>query len=358
MLLLGDSLGSNGKEFRRWALEELSAWGKYAYREEDNSLIPMFIDGTSLEGYVLKKDGYYGAKGTIFKARHPQGLEFWAYALACRITGNQFMWEMARSIGKGNNFGDIGLAMSGEPALDRNTDCCDPYAILGFLELHRKTGRTVFLEMASRIGDNILSHRFHNAFFVPSKRHIYARFDALEHLALLHLFVTTESKPRLVPVAWPSDSCFGCDYRERKDEYDIDLIYTLTDSPKPPISLHEAAALGDLKQIKSLLSEGADVNSRERAMWTPLHRAVLNGQAQAVELLLTQWADVNAGNASGASALHYAAEKDHKKIAELLITKKADVNAKDSQGHTPLWHALRKDHTEIAEILRKHGAKE
>jgi pectate lyase len=352
MLQLGDALGTNGEEFRRWALEELTAWGKHAYREEDNSLIPMLIDGISLEGYVLKKDGYYGAKGTVFKARHPQGLEFWAYAMAYRITGNQFMWQIARSIAKGNNFGDIGITMNGETALNGNTECCDPYALLGFLELHLKTDRMIFLDMASRIGDNILKQRFHKGFFVPNEKHIYTRFDSLEHLALLHLFVATESKPRSVPTAWPGESCFACDYRKRKDEYDIDLIYTLTDSLEPPISLHEAAALGDLKKIKSLLSEGVDVNSRERAVWTPLHRAVLSGQTQAVELLLDQGADIDARNSFGASALYYAVEQDHKRTTDLLVAKGADINAKNSSGQTPLDIAVRQGHKDIVELLQ------
>ena len=46
--LLGEMLGSEGEEFTQWALEELTAWGKVAYRKKDNSFIPMLTDGTSL----------------------------------------------------------------------------------------------------------------------------------------------------------------------------------------------------------------------------------------------------------------------------------------------------------------------
>jgi pectate lyase len=49
-LLLGDMLGSDGREFIQRSHEELTAWGKVAYRKEDNSFIPMLTDGTSLEG--------------------------------------------------------------------------------------------------------------------------------------------------------------------------------------------------------------------------------------------------------------------------------------------------------------------
>jgi ankyrin repeat protein len=351
MLLLGNTLGSDGKEFRRWALEELTAWGKIAYRPEDNALIPMLTDGTSLEGYVLKRDGYFGAKGTMFKVRHPQGLEFWAYSMAYRITGDQFMREMARNIGKGNNFGDIGSVVNDKQELNRDTDCSDPYALLGFLELYRKTSRRVFMQMASRIGDNILRYRFCNGFFAPSKRHIYARFDNLEHLALLHLSATIESKVGSVPEAWPDESCFACNYRGRYDTYDVDLIFSLTDSSEPPISLHEAAALGDLERIEALLSNGADINCRERAVWSPLHRAVMSGHVQAIALLLAKGADIEAANSFGSTALHYVARQGHKKIADLLIAKDADVNAKNMSGDTPLHLAARAGHKDIVELL-------
>ena len=97
-LILGDMLGQDGAEFTQWALEEFTAIGKRAYRKNDNSFIPMLIDGTSIEGYVCKRDGYFGAKGTTFNAIPAVPMDFWAYALAYRITEDEFMWEMAHNI--------------------------------------------------------------------------------------------------------------------------------------------------------------------------------------------------------------------------------------------------------------------
>jgi ankyrin repeat protein len=266
--------------------------------------------------------------------------------------------------------------------------------LLGFLELYRKTEKTSFLEMASRIGDNILSYRFHNGFFVPSKRHIYSRFDDLEHLVLLHLYAAINSKSVSVPWVWPGKSGFGWDYRQQKFVFDVTLIYTLTDSPEPPISLHEATAIGNLSQVKLLLQQGTDVNARERDMTTPLLRAVLEGNKEIVAFLLTKGAEVEVRNAwPGGTPLYYAAEKGHKEIVELLIAKGtgvnprvnypagdtplhaatrgghmeivkllikngADVNAKNLQGQTPLELAKNKEQTEMTELLCKHGAKE
>jgi pectate lyase len=47
-LLLGEALGEQGRDFTRQAIEELTAWGKSAYRAKDNAFIPMITDGTSM----------------------------------------------------------------------------------------------------------------------------------------------------------------------------------------------------------------------------------------------------------------------------------------------------------------------
>ena len=107
-LLLGEQLGDAGRDFTRWVVEELTAWGKSAYRKKDNTFIPMLTDGTSMEGYVCKKDGYFGPKGRVLRAGHPGPAHLWLYAWAFRQSRDAFLWEMARNIAQGNGWGDIG----------------------------------------------------------------------------------------------------------------------------------------------------------------------------------------------------------------------------------------------------------
>jgi pectate lyase len=224
--LLGEMLGGEGGEFTQWALEELTAWGKVAYREKDNSFVPMLTDGTSMEGYVCKKEGYFGPAGRVLKAGHAGPMDFWTYALAWRITGDAFMWEMARNIARGNAFGDIGASPKDEPQLKMDSDCSDSAALLGFLELHKKTGKPAYLNMARRIGDNILSTRFGEGFFVRTRKDMYVKFDAVEPLVLLHLDCAVKGRSGVVPVVWPSTSYFHCPYDGKGRTYDNSAIYS------------------------------------------------------------------------------------------------------------------------------------
>ena len=96
--------------------------------------------------------------------------------------------------------------------------------------------------------------------------------------------------------------------------------------PEPPtakaadISIHEAAAKGDIEAVKQLVDAGTDVNAKDEDENTPLHRAAYYG---------------------------------HKEIVVLLIAKGADVNVKNDVGYTPLdWN-----HPDTADLLRKHGGK-
>jgi len=126
--------------------------------------------------------------------------------------------------------------------------------------------------------------------------------------------------------------------------------------PKPTKSLHEAAAVGDIEQVKSLISKGADVNARDVWDQTPLHRAAAYGHKDLAELLIAKGADVKAqskGASTYGTALYAAATEGHKDVAELLIANGADVNAKDRYGYTPLYLAWKSD---IAELLIVNGA--
>jgi len=358
MLLTGKMLGEEGKELTRWALEEFTAWGKSSYRKKDNCFVPILTDGTKLEGYVWKEAPGTGPDGLVVKP-WPVGMPFfWAYSIVYSATGDDFMWQMVRDIALGNGFGDIGETPAQAVQLQIETNCSSVYGLLGFLELYARTDKPAYLEMAQRIADNVLLNQFHRGFFVPSRKHIYTRFDCFEPLALLHLYAAIKHKTGSVPRVWPSVPLFVPPYRHNRDQgVDRILIYTLTESSEPPLSLREAAIIGDVNLVRTLIENGTDVDSFDDAfLKTALHQAAMRGQKEVVELLLAKGAEVNARDRGCYTPLHYASQRGHKEITELLIAKGSNVNAQNKAGDTPLDVALSQNHKEIADLLIQKGA--
>lgn len=228
-LLLGEQLGEAGRDFTRWAVEELTAWGKSAYRKQDNTFIPMLTDGKTMEGYVCKKDSYFGPKGRVLCAGHPGPAHFWLYAWAFRRSRDAFLWEMARNIAQGNGWGDIGATPQAEPSLRFPRDAADPYLLFGLLELYRAGENVAFLDKAQVIGQNILNERVQQGWFVPSKRHLFCRFSNNESQALLHLAAVLMGKPDSVPAFTGAAPFFHAEYGGKSGrDHDSQIIYGRT----------------------------------------------------------------------------------------------------------------------------------
>lgn len=356
--MLGELLGSDGKEFIQWSLEELTAWGKVAYRREDNTFVPMCYDGTVVEGYVCKEDSRLGLKGSRLEAVPLKITDLWAYTLAYCLTKDAFMWEMARNIVLANDFGDLGATVDDQPKLNLQTDLSDPYAMVVFLELHRRIGKEAFLKMAQRIGDNILAHRLYKGFVSPDGQYTFTKLDAVDPLALLHLHAALiEDKSLNVPKVWPGTSFFEEAYRSKDPVDDNQLIYSLKGVSEPPRSLQEAAAEGDAETVKLMIAQGVDVDRREDSFYrTALHRAAISGHAEVAKLLIDAGARLDA-KSGDSTALHYAAEKGHKEVVELLLASGADVDSIGGpHNETPLHFAWRNGHMAVVEVLVAAGA--
>ena len=228
-LLLGEQLGEAGRDYTRWVVEELTAWGKSAYRKQDNTFVPMLTDGTSMEGYICKKDGYFGPKGRVLRAGHPRAAHLWLYAWAFRQSRDAFLWEMARNIAQGNGWGDIAETPQAAPTLRFSNDLSDPFLILALLELHRAGGNAAFLEQAQVIGQNILKQRVRQGWFVPSQRHLFCRLGNNEAQALLHLAAVLVGRPDFVPAFTGATPFFHAEYAgQALRSYDTSIIYGKT----------------------------------------------------------------------------------------------------------------------------------
>jgi ankyrin repeat protein len=87
--------------------------------------------------------------------------------------------------------------------------------------------------------------------------------------------------------------------------------------------------------------------------------SVKDGSVKDVQTLLAEGANPNTTDDHGVPALMWAANNGHTEVVKLLLEKGADVNVKTNDGKwTSLGLAKLKDHTGIVQLLEKAGAKE
>jgi pectate lyase len=225
-LLLGELLGTQGRDFTRWGLEDLSAYARHAYNPDDNTFAAMITDGTRLSPEDVKRKGYFGPAGSDrFQPLRAGPDLLRAYALAYRVSGDSAHWQTARSIARGNDLGDIGVTPGDSAKVNLDTSCAEPNALLAMLEIHARHKASEYLSLALRIGANILEHRFRKGFFLERSTSRHAKFDSMAPLALLRLAATERNQSDRVPTIWPGKSYFHCDYEGEGRTYDNSVIY-------------------------------------------------------------------------------------------------------------------------------------
>lgn len=82
--------------------------------------------------------------------------------------------------------------------------------------------------------------------------------------------------------------------------------------------LFDAARAGDVKQAKSLLSKGAEVNAKAKWQPTALMSAAGGGNLEVVKFLVDKGADMNTKNESGKTALDLASANNRLDVAQYL----------------------------------------
>ena len=120
--------------------------------------------------------------------------------------------------------------------------------------------------------------------------------------------------------------------------------------------LHKAAALGQSRRVRELLSAGADPNAKDINGLTPLHLAAVQGHVESVLTLLGDNADPNGRAKNGATPLHQAAFQGHVETVRTLLCNNANPNPRGYSGYTPLHLAASQGHTETVRTLLDGGA--
>lgn len=113
--------------------------------------------------------------------------------------------------------------------------------------------------------------------------------------------------------------------------------------------LHMAAIRGDAKQVKELISLGADVNVKDFAGWTPLHEACNLGYYEVAKVLIAAGAEVNTQGLDDDTPLHDASSSGHKDIVKLLLRHGGNAFQANKCGERPVDVA---DSQELEQLLK------
>ena len=193
------------------ASEDLKTYFRECYDRETGKFIARMTDGTALR-WKESKTGYYVPSS--FAPRGPNGELFWGYALAYRLTGDEEHKAIIDTLG-------VRLGLWEADAIGKPKEpfeCADWRLIYALLELSDATGNDGYLELASKVGDNLLETQAKSGLFPRTKRE-YARTGDDIPLALLHLAGALMGRRSEIPNAVFDRRFFHCEYHGELEEH-------------------------------------------------------------------------------------------------------------------------------------------
>jgi ankyrin repeat protein len=130
-------------------------------------------------------------------------------------------------------------------------------------------------------------------------------------------------------------------------------------TPEDALGLHEAAAIGNARRLKTILGQSrARVNAANPEGFTPLGLAAFFGHLDAAKVLLEQGADVNLRESSrfANTALDAAVAGDHPDLVKALLAARGDPNVRSEANYTSLHKAAAHGNLAIVQMLLDAGA--
>ena len=120
--------------------------------------------------------------------------------------------------------------------------------------------------------------------------------------------------------------------------------------------IHVAAKCQDIRRLKSLLDNGADINDRTLQGNTALHVAAENGCFRVCDFLLKRKVDFDALSGDGMTALHIAIRANKVLICGQLLDSRADVDRRTKDGLTALHMVARTGNEWVCNALLERVA--
>ena len=109
--------------------------------------------------------------------------------------------------------------------------------------------------------------------------------------------------------------------------------------------------------VKVLIDAGANIETRNKDLWTPLLLSSQNGELRSVKMLVAAGAELRATQRSGCTGLLLAAIFGHTETVRYLVGfAQVDVSHKAEDGYTSLLAAVEKPGEDVVQLLIDAGA--
>lgn len=119
-------------------------------------------------------------------------------------------------------------------------------------------------------------------------------------------------------------------------------------------ALHHAVFEANYKEVQKLL-KSIEIESTTNAGLTPLHIAVKKRDLKMVKLLVKEDADVDSQDNKGFSPLYYAVIQNRVKIAKFLLNSDADPNLQNQIGNAPIHNIAFRNRFEMLDLFLNYG---
>jgi len=127
-------------------------------------------------------------------------------------------------------------------------------------------------------------------------------------------------------------------------------------TPPRVAELRTAVEVGDLAQVRALITRGASVLEPDRSGWLPLHWAAVANRVEVVRFFVSLGAPLEARGTDQWTALHLACISGSSRAVAALVRAGADVDSVARGGNTPLHLALVPRKLRTVKILLLAGA--
>ncbi|MFV0574465.1 MAG: pectate lyase [Vibrio sp.] len=219
------------EDMLHWAIAGIKAYFKHAWETLDNEIIPMWNSGQDMTGYVFKRHGYYGKKGTELKRQPADPAYLLPLIRASLISDDIELKQLTATMFARFELGLIEPNSMMVTEVNPTTEIASPYLLFALLDLYQHSKQDRILQLADRIGENIVEKMYHRDFFVDSEKHQFSRFDHPAPFALVALEAAHNGVYSKLPTHISSGGYLhGEQMREEGIEtvYDRDVIYGVT----------------------------------------------------------------------------------------------------------------------------------